>query len=172
MEIIKILEKLYPRLDKIVAERAANSGATCSKGCSACCSLYALTTIADGYNIACEIITWKDRETWLKKLAVRAKEMTTPGINRYTWTAKNIPCIFLQENRLCRIYEKRPAECRFFYVVSDPKLCDLDVIQKIAILNTREFEMMTWTLSLAAQRDNPQWFSGEVPFKTSIPGGL
>lgn len=162
-----ILKDLYPRIDAAVDRAIVRYPITCKKGCSACCNLYAIITIADAINIAEYISQWADWQLWIPKLTTVAKKMTAPGITNKEWCKLNIPCIFL-ENNLCKIYPVRPAECRYHFVTSDPKLCSLEEIQIVRYVNLKAAEKEIWELSAVIHKEHPNRFGpmsgGPIPF--------
>lgn len=104
---------------------------TCKKGCSHCC--YQLVGLTEPEaKLISENIECDDKHIeHIKKVAPfnTVEEWATlpHGLKR---------CIFLSETNECRIYEIRPFTCRTYYVVSDPKLCDMsETANDVAVLN-------------------------------------
>lgn len=126
------LRRLTAELDAIVSTSNAKREelpVTCSKGCSACCSLLSLSLNVEGINIA-EFLLSDERSLLLlpsliDSLVVGAKEADYPEMTHGSFFSKNIPCAFLKDNQ-CSIYERRPAACRYHFSVSDPKNCSPD----------------------------------------------
>jgi Fe-S-cluster containining protein len=100
----------------------ANIEVSCKKGCSACCHMEVEVTnyeaeilkdvVANGYTI--------DRE--------RLKAQSQRGLQDKAWREgmrnTNNPCVFLDGEGSCGIYENRPVMCRRHSVTSPAKNCE------------------------------------------------
>jgi Fe-S-cluster containining protein len=145
------VKELYGMLDKFAQDAAKKYNSTCTKGCAACCYLLALCGVADGYMIALALLEQPDWKSWLPKLAMAAEKLSYKGVNKATYFAKGIPCVFLDvQQGTCKVYENRPACCRFHYVLSDPKLCSHTNPDRpqTAALNLIALEKESWRLDL------------------------
>lgn len=117
---------LFKEADKIAEDAATKMHATCRKGCTHCCGLLATITIADGFVLAEGLLNRPDWEEWLPKLVAAAKQYCYHGISKESWFRKKNMCVFLKDGA-CSVYERRPAACRYHYVISDPKNCSPDM---------------------------------------------
>lgn len=95
---------------------------TCSKGCGACCHVYV------GINA-------REAELLLAYAAELGIDIDQGKLQRQaakddaTWHELAIEdrrCVFLAEDRTCRVYEHRPGACRKYHVLTDPDLCDMN----------------------------------------------
>lgn len=113
-------ERLARALKGIDEQIDRNENISCKAGCGACC--HQLINISD---IEADHISEavKDGSITVKidmeRLAKQAKWEREDYYN-------NIPearCVFLNEENSCGIYKHRPAVCRNYTVISDPKYC-------------------------------------------------
>ena len=112
----------------------------CGKGCAACCHLYVeitpheadlLLMEADALGIAIDY----------ERLARQALK------DDVTWrdlAPEDRRCVFLGDDRACKVYEHRPGACRKYFVKSDPDLCDMHKHPggKVAIVFSVEAEIV------------------------------
>jgi Fe-S-cluster containining protein len=133
-------EVIDEHVQRMLATSLHGPDVTCRKGCAACCHLHVgifpqeaalLWTLAklDGITVDEARLARqasKDDDTW-RELA--------PEDQR---------CVFLADDRTCRVYEHRPGACRKYFVKSDPDLCD--VVKhpggKVAIVFSVEAEIV------------------------------
>lgn len=113
---IEITRLYYQLLDKVIDE-IDTSSATCTKGCSFCCHINTNITDMEAMTIAdyCAKNNIPIGRTYLME------QLRTPPKAQYF--SKASACVFLRDG-LCSVYEVRPAECRKYFVTSDPQLCD------------------------------------------------
>lgn len=94
----------------------------CQQGCAACCHL----------NIGIF-----PQEAALLHMIARAGgiEIDTARLERQaakdddSWhelAPEDRRCVFLSDDRECRVYEHRPGACRKYHVLSEPALCDVE----------------------------------------------
>ncbi len=111
---------LYELMDK-KGGNVDKSKVSCSKGCAACYEAFPkqisedeadllATLIHDGFTI--------DQEE-LERQAVATKDVNTED----QFQLSRIRCVFLGEDRACRIYDLRPATCRKYDVTSPQAAC-------------------------------------------------
>ena len=153
-DALSLLKETYVKLDEVIGPRLLKLPISCKKGCGACCTLFAIITLADAINIVDHITAWPDWKEWVNKIAAAARQMCAPGMTRIEWLSRVIPCVFYDQTAgTCLIYSVRPAECRYFFVVSDPKLCGGPAINKIQIVDIQA-ERPIWALSLDIHEEN------------------
>lgn len=100
----------------------ANVEVSCKKGCSACCHMEVEVT-----NYEAEIL----KEVLEKGHAIdreRLKVQSQRGLQDQAWREgmrnSNNPCVFLDGEGSCGIYENRPVMCRRHSVTSPAKNCE------------------------------------------------
>lgn len=120
------LMQLYKTADAHAEDMAKKMNSTCKKGCTACCGLLATITIADGFVLAEGLLNRPDWEEWLPKLVTESLRHCYPGITKENWFKKKNMCVFLKDGA-CSVYERRPAACRYHYVLSPPENCSPDM---------------------------------------------
>lgn len=166
MPVIKdVLNKDYALIEAAIAKRIIRQPVSCKKGCAHCCYLFALITIADAINIADEILTsWTHWKPVAYKMKIAALQMSKPGMDAHDWFALQRPCVFLSENDICNIYSVRPAECRFYYVISPAIKCSIAYPgEKVARYDFLEAEKHIWKLSIEIQREHPEIIGPPMP---------
>ena len=149
-----VLRKIYSKIDAVVDQVSVKANVTCKKGCAYCCELLALATFSEGLLIAEEILKKPDWRSIAEKMAKQAKETCFDGISEGTYFSRRIRCALLSGDKLCTIYDIRPACCRCHVVVSDPELCNPDVVTNDrATVDLVQLEKMVWEFNavVAAQ---------------------
>jgi Fe-S-cluster containining protein len=101
---------------------------TCTKGCSFCCRI----NVDIGYEEAELIIDYcKEIGLDIDWNTLREQQFRTDSSWK-TLDPSMKACVFLDKQEgTCRIYEHRPANCRKYYVVTDPKLCDTETNKQV-----------------------------------------
>jgi len=96
----------------------------CRACCTHCCRQMVLMTLPEGLSIARCLLTMGLSPTKLDRLAkcLMAQGARQAQEGRTAWFNSGEQCAFLVQ-RHCLIYSVRPVPCRFYYVISDPKLC-------------------------------------------------
>lgn len=147
--VTEVLADLYKTMDPFAEEYAAKLNASCRKGCAHCCYLLATATLPEGMLIAEKLLNSEDWESWIPKLRHAALEHSYKGINKVNYFNKGLPCVFLGEGNLCRVYAERPSACRYHYVVSPPENCSHHAppSTNTAVLQTQTLEEHVWRLS-------------------------
>lgn len=144
------VQNLYKALDahtEKVLKTQFNS--SCTKGCSHCCYLLATITFAEGLLIAEKLMVGPDWRMWLAKLRLAAQKVDYTSITRTNYFRKGQPCVFLGEDKLCRIYDIRPACCRYHIVTGPPENCSFLAPEttKTISLDLTALEEEVWKLS-------------------------
>lgn len=136
---------VYDELDPKVAKGNEGLNVTCKVGCAGCCYQMTLLAFPEAVAIAehfladtqrRQLIPLLMRSFWEQLQHLEGAE--TVREMRQKYFAKKIPCVFLGlDNKICTIYEVRPAVCRYHFVVSDPALCQPEAGQQdVAMVNT------------------------------------
>lgn len=115
--LVSFMSHVYGLLDKVVSPDGFDI--SCKKGCTYCCYTNVDINEFEGaalYYVARQLnLKLKPKKL---RAAVRHDKRVNPT-NKY-------PCPFLDTQRkVCRAYEYRPIMCRKFFVVGDPKDCDV-----------------------------------------------
>lgn len=144
-EILLGLYKLYDEIWSEVPDRI-KSEIKCRKGCSFCCHINVDIHDTEANLIFEELgaqgkygkIDWNTLE---KQKGLDINERIKSSDSK---------CIFL-ENGDCSIYEFRPVSCRKFFVVSDPKNCDVSdgVGNTTAIQPILDMEILSAAINVA-----------------------
>jgi Fe-S-cluster containining protein len=103
--IVKATTILYRLFDEYLAEEIAPIS-TCKRGCSHCCNVSVTVTSPE--------VVYIQHHMGIKTISMKDEEIRKDY---------KTPCPFLKQNE-CSIYEYRPAVCRAFTSVDDPKLCE------------------------------------------------
>jgi len=100
---------------------------SCRKGCAHCCHIQVMVTTAEAKTITqyCKQHDIPIDYSHLKKQ--RDFQEGTHGHSEHS------ACVFLKNNE-CSIYPVRPFNCRNYFVVSDPKLCDVKANPRTQVL--------------------------------------
>lgn len=125
----------YDALDRAIAEAREAHDIKCKAGCSACCKQAVTLSVPEALAILEPLLYEPVRRMWYlrstyQRITRQAKMCLDDQVNVQTWFEKEIPCVFLKEDR-CSIYEDRPAACRVHMVVSDPAQCQPPRLQPI-----------------------------------------
>lgn len=149
-ELNKRLTILYDVLDHNIAAGMEQSGLkpSCGTECYGCCYLMVAITAVEGLAIADHLLKQQDWREWMQKIRDASVSYIDMKMTREEHFRKGIPCVFLGADKKCSIYANRPSPCRYYFVVSDPKLCYPDAgTQKVGIVNTLEIEAHVWKFS-------------------------
>jgi len=147
--VTRLLKQLYERVDPIAEKAAKEMGATCERSCADCCSLLATMTLAEGILVAENILKRDSWKEWVPRLVSAAEEFCYVGITKGNYFDKKIPCVFLDQAKLCKIYEDRPSTCRYHYVVTDPKECSPDAKEgRTGVIDMLDFEKPVWGIGI------------------------
>jgi Fe-S-cluster containining protein len=95
---------------------------TCSKGCAACCHLN-----VGIFPQEAELLLLMAREDGIEIDEARlARQATKDDSTWHELSPEDRACVFLGDDRTCRVYEHRPGACRKYLVKNDPDLCDMN----------------------------------------------
>jgi Fe-S-cluster containining protein len=125
--------KVYQHIDRKAQVRARELGATCRKGCAACCDQFVLLTEPEGTVIAQVLLRLPEPGlhrvlSLLREAALHIQAEYRPGSQeqdrtyRERYFSERRPCPLLEDG-LCSVYAARPYACRTYYVVTPPELC-------------------------------------------------
>jgi len=152
VKVTDSLMEVYGSLDKhLEGLLQTKFKASCTKGCSHCCHLLATITFAEGLLLAETILGKENWKEWVPKIRAAAVRTDYLGISRTNYFHKGHPCVFLGEDKLCQVYEVRPACCRYHVVGSPPENCSFlaPPSTKTMALDLIAMEEHVWGLSMA-----------------------
>ena len=122
----QIVRSSYQFIDAKVQANLQNDGnrSTCKRGCSYCCHL----NVGIGKGEA-KILSKDLSHDQIQHLKKQRDVLTKLGKDNYEDFPHEVDwetsaCVFLKNNE-CSVYEDRPMACRMYYVVTEPKLCDV-----------------------------------------------
>ena len=139
------LKSLYQNLDEsairaIQQHEVQGNHVSCRQGCDACCHIAVVITKVEAMVIADRIHSWPDWREWPARLASAAQPYCAPEYDRNWYANARPPCPFLAEHQ-CRIYDIRPAPCRYYYVITPAEQCGDRVHLEVGQLDMTEIEM-------------------------------
>lgn len=115
--------QLYREYAPAVRELLKDAKISCRRGCSHCCYLLVYLTLPEALAIAERLLSSPERLKEVRRaIAAQLTTLTDPLITQHSYFRQQHPCIFLN-NSECTIYDVRPTECRYYYVLSSPDLC-------------------------------------------------
>lgn len=112
----------------------------CHKGCAACCHLN-----VDVFTQEAVLLLAFAREQGIEIDEARLTRQATKTDD--TWhelTPEDQRCVFLADDRTCRVYDHRPGACRKYAVKNDPDRCDMNKYPggEVAIVFSIEAEIV------------------------------
>lgn len=128
MDLIQIRAKLDATTERAVAGKSVS----CKAGCSACCQQLVYATLAEAADIS-EAFPEKVLELKPRLVELSARLMRDAEPMRF-WGTR---CVFLGDDGLCSVYERRPLVCRGTFVVSPPEHCATGT-DKVSKVDTRK----------------------------------
>lgn len=152
------MRELYAKLDVAMADSLRRSGLvpSCRSGCDGCCYLLALIGYCEALPIA-EVLL--ERPAWrpTAKALARHAQLCGPEITKEEWFLRAVPCPLLGEDRLCTVYDVRPAPCRYHFVVTPPENCCPGAADSsTARVNTSEALSYVWREDIDLHRRRPE----------------
>jgi uncharacterized protein len=104
-------------INKFLRENEVSKDVTCKQGCSFCCYLN-----VDISHSEAKLLLYYAEELGIEvDWELIQKQSNAKSINQLKFSDRKCP--FLKDGA-CSVYEHRPASCRKYHVVTDPKLCD------------------------------------------------
>lgn len=112
----------HAMIDSVMEKQNMSKGASCKKGCSFCCHVNVQVTNSEAKQLAGLIKSGAVEVD----MALLHEQAVFVG-NDYEYAVqpreKN-RCVFLGSDGACRVYDKRPTNCRKYLVRSDPQVCN------------------------------------------------
>lgn len=94
----------------------------CRKGCAACCHMR-----VDIFPQEAALLRSYAREAGIEIDEARLqRQAATDDSTWHELPPEDRRCVFLDDDRACRVYEHRPGACRKYLVKTDPDRCDMD----------------------------------------------
>jgi len=146
-EAVLEIRMLYASLDGAVSRGIKAGGHTisCKKGCPACCSILATTTLLEAMVVATGLIHKPDWRDLIPALRASAQSMMSGTEDEHA--RKSMFCVFLKGSE-CGVYADRPAVCRFYFVSSPPEDCDSSTETKMVTpVHFFEAKRVVWDAS-------------------------
>jgi uncharacterized protein len=116
------VELINSMIDNAVSD-SPSKDIQCGKGCAACCHMEVMITTDEAAVLAQRIRAGINIDE--VKLELQAEVSEEPGHSHF-WTTlltNENRCVFLSDEKTCRIYEHRPSACRKHLVTSSPMEC-------------------------------------------------
>lgn len=115
---------VYQMLDKEY-QASPPLGISCSKECAACCKSFPKHITDDEADLLTSLIESKAVEFDQVALMTQINDLSSndPQIRSQ---GERSPCLFLDHQNNCRIYENRPSICRKYHVVSPKEFCSME----------------------------------------------
>lgn len=115
---------IHKALDKAVESSLRDPGGldiSCKKRCSYCCHIH----VAADENEAALLYDWVKRSGYKIDMERLRKQAATTSDATYNKELgpHDSRCVFLGKDGLCAAYSVRPASCRKYFVVNNPKDC-------------------------------------------------
>lgn len=191
-KVKKRLSVITEALDDAIEKVHEHYDISCTKGCSHCCRQVVTTTVVEALLIIDWINANPHRKNWyVTKILPNVKEQFLYAQDAQTtcdkWFDDMVPCVFLDEEGLCSIYEARPLMCRKMLVVTPPEYCAPPGGQKVGAIGfgdfmevlTREENRLSRHLDVTAQHAplpvalhwaSIAYFGGPIELKKALKG--
>lgn len=119
---VHLCREVYIQIDRLI-DREKPPEVSCRAGCAFCCAQFVAVSRTEAthlYGVAKAKGIVLDREHL-------ARQSVTKEEDWHRLPMASQPCVFLDTaTRQCRVYEERPLACRKYFVVGDPKMCDIN----------------------------------------------
>lgn len=146
----RLLPPTYAKLDRRAQREIRDSGraVSCQRGCTWCCYQMVTVSLLESFWLADHVIhnmRPAARHKVIERLRETAVEAHTTPEAYFSLTSH---CGFLDTSSGdCLAYDRRPAGCRFYFVISPPEDCHPSVVRKTLRLNTYSFDLESLELS-------------------------
>lgn len=133
-------KSLHDLFDRLIEQEITQSDnlqknkISCKKGCNHCCSQIVMITEDEAELLAKDI---KDKGIKFSKAKLLRQSKVTSPEEWMKLKDSDRKCVFLGKGGVCEVYENRPAFCRSYFVVSDPKYCKTNAEHNVAMVFLR-----------------------------------
>lgn len=114
----------------------------CKPGCAHCCRQFTMVSVPEAIYMILgferldhdKAVKWaKDNNDKLVEQLTFVKDFTTSKVDEFhaKWFERQMPCIFLNEDKKCSIYPLRPVVCRSYFAIDTDTSCEGPYLQKI-----------------------------------------
>ncbi len=113
---------IYRQIDMFI-EKEKPSTTSCRSGCAYCCSQFVTVSRSEAQHLL-KVAQAKGIEIDFERAKRQAR---VEDKDWHNLPRADQPCVFLDtETSQCRVYRDRPLACRKYFVVGDPKMCDIN----------------------------------------------
>jgi len=171
---IRNLLAIYRDMDPALQERAAQAGASCTKGCASCCDNLVLVFFFEALAIAQQLLeTAPSRiDALVKTMRDQCRHFENPGFTRKTYFQTHQHCAFLTTERLCSIYPQRPAMCRGHYVASPAEMCAEPSGETVLKFVNMEPVFLRYTWKLLRMTADAHLPEDTYPLQVAVPWAI
>lgn len=164
-ELCELQVAQYKHLDVPLKKILSEHKVSCSKGCNHCCNQLTTIMLPEGVLMADRVLSWSNWQKWARKFHKWCVKFTGPDTTRDTYFESNTPCPFVNgRDGLCRVYDIRPAACRFLYAVSPRHMCSTSNTSKMILyVNLHDLEAEVWRLANDVQAEGTHAPSAPLP---------
>ena len=142
--IRKVHKEVNDWIEKIPEE--TKTRIPCKPGCDYCCRQFTMVSVPEAMYIIlgferldhARAVKWaKDNNEKLNQQLTCVKDYSPSKVEEFRakWFDKQMPCIFLNEDKKCSVYQLRPIVCRSYYVLDTNETCQGPYLQCIKALN-------------------------------------
>ena len=141
MEPVGATLNMLQYIDSKVANKFLQDTISCKKGCSFCCH-----NPIDSTELEAKVIAQYCQENHITINRKHLAQQLALSVQEVPYSRFSA-CVFLKNN-LCTIYPVRPANCRKYFVSSDPSLCNTRKYgsQRVTIVANTESEICNTVL--------------------------
>ena len=126
-EAVEVYEELHKTVDTWISKIGANNlgTPTCLQGCAHCCREIVVMTLPEAlYIIYTRITSIRSLKTLEEKVQKQLWKIKDRGIlTAEQWRDYELDCVFLSEDKRCKIYASRPVVCRALIVFDPSTVC-------------------------------------------------